>query len=224
MFDIAWSELMLIGAVALVVIGPKDLPKAMRTVGQAVGKIRRMAGEFQSQFNDAMREAELHDLKKQVEDVGGSVSSAMNSDFKPIDQIKDDFAPAKPDEAALKEAEAKLAALPGPEPLPEIAIKPEPAAAKPAPAASAAPATAVVAKPARKPAAASRPASGKSASVKAAPAKVAAPAKAAPVKAVSAKTASTKTAPTKAAPAKSAAAPKARAKAKASESGEGNPA
>ena len=78
MFDIAWSELMLVGAVALVVIGPKDLPKAMRTVGQTVGKIRRMAGEFQGQFNEAMREAELHDLKKQVEDVGGSVSSAMN--------------------------------------------------------------------------------------------------------------------------------------------------
>ncbi|MGL4974182.1 MAG: Sec-independent protein translocase protein TatB, partial [Bosea sp. (in: a-proteobacteria)] len=65
MFDIAWSELMVIGAVALVVIGPKDLPKALRTVGEAVGKVRRMASEFQGQFNDAMREAELHDLKKQ---------------------------------------------------------------------------------------------------------------------------------------------------------------
>ena len=102
MFDIAWSEFMLIGAVALVVIGPKDLPKAMRTVGQAVGKIRRMASEFQGQFNEAMREAELHDLKKQVEDVGGSVSSAMNTDFKPIEM------PASTglDDAALKEAGA----------------------------------------------------------------------------------------------------------------------
>jgi sec-independent protein translocase protein TatB len=89
MFDIAWSELMLIGAVALVVIGPKDLPKALRTVGQTVGKVRRMASEFQGQFNDAMREAELHDLKKQVEDVGGSVSSAMNTDFKPIEMPND---------------------------------------------------------------------------------------------------------------------------------------
>lgn len=211
MFDIAWSELMLIGAVALVVIGPKDLPKAMRTVGQAVGKIRRMAGEFQGQFNDAMREAELHDLKKQVEDVGGSVSSAMNSDFKPIDQIKDDFGQPKPDDAALKEAEAKLAALPGPEPLPEIVIKPEPAAAKPVPAAAA---PAAAAKSERKPAAAPRSASGKAAPVKAA----------APAKAAAAKLAPVKSAPTKAAPVKSAAAPKARAKAKASEPGEGNPA
>lgn len=131
MFDIAWSELMLIGAVALVVIGPKDLPKAMRTAGQAIGKIRRMAGEFQSQFNDAMREAELDDLKKQVEEVGGSVQSALNTDFKPIDPIKDDFstpAPGARDDAALKEAEATLAALPGPEPLPEIVIEPAPIA------------------------------------------------------------------------------------------------
>ncbi len=120
MFDIAWSEFMLIGAVALVVIGPKDLPKAMRTVGQAVGKIRRMASEFQGQFNDAMREAELHDLKKQVEDVGGTVSSAMNTDFKPIEM------PASTglDDAALKEAEAKLAALPPPDPLPPVEITP----------------------------------------------------------------------------------------------------
>lgn len=129
MFDIAWSELMLIGAVALVVIGPKDLPKAMRTVGQTIGKVRRMAAEFQGQFNDAMREAELHDLKKQVEDVGGSVSSALNSDFKPIDAMKEFDSGAgtdkAPDEATLKEAEAKLAALPPPEPLPPLDIAAE---------------------------------------------------------------------------------------------------
>jgi sec-independent protein translocase protein TatB len=133
MFDIAWSELILIGAVALVAIPPKDLPKAMRTFGQTVGKIRRMAGEFQSQFNDAMREAELHDLKKQVEEVGGSVQSAMNPDvknpdFKPIDQINEFGAPKAADDVSLKEAEAKLAALPGPEPLPEIVIEPAPIA------------------------------------------------------------------------------------------------
>ncbi|MDP3255597.1 Sec-independent protein translocase protein TatB, partial [Bosea sp. (in: a-proteobacteria)] len=136
MFDIAWSEFMLVGAIALVVIGPKDLPKAMRSVGQAIGKIRRMASEFQGQFNEAMREAELHDLKKQVEDVGGSVSTAMNSeswnsDFKPIEM------PASTglDDAALKEAEAKLAAIPLPDPLPpvEIAASEVAAAVEPAP-------------------------------------------------------------------------------------------
>ena len=163
MFDIAWSEMVLIGAVALVVIGPKDLPKALRTVGQTVARVRRMASEFQGQFNDAMREAELADLKKQVEDVGGSVSSALNNDFKPIDTPRD-FDPAKPeapkpDEAALKEAEAKLASLPPPEPLPPVQIDaPKPAekpkrarkaAAEPAPAAVEAPVAAVaVAEPA----------------------------------------------------------------------------
>ncbi|MBN9457045.1 MAG: twin-arginine translocase subunit TatB [Bosea sp.] len=137
MFDIAWSEMVLIGAVALVVIGPKDLPKVLRTVGQTVGKVRRMAAEFQGQFNEAMREAELADLKKQVEDVGGSVSSALNSDYKPIEEPKDFAAPAtedaaKPvDEAALKEAEAKLAALPAPEMPPPVDIAAEAPAAKP---------------------------------------------------------------------------------------------
>jgi len=130
MFDIAWSELLLIGDVALVVIGPKELPGALRTAGQAIGKVRRMAAEFQGQFNDAMRDAELHDLKKQVEDIGNSVQASTN--FDPIEPMKDFGAPAassdpaKPDEAVLKEAEAKLAALPGPEPLPEIVIDPAP--------------------------------------------------------------------------------------------------
>ena len=58
MFDMSWGEVMLIGGVALIVIGPKDLPKALRTVGQITGKMRRMAGEFQSQSNEAIREAD----------------------------------------------------------------------------------------------------------------------------------------------------------------------
>jgi sec-independent protein translocase protein TatB len=91
MFDIAWSEMILIGAVALVVIGPKDLPKALRSVGEAVGKVKRMAAEFQGQFNDAMREAELHEIKKQVEDVGGSVQAATKVDFNPIQTIREEL-------------------------------------------------------------------------------------------------------------------------------------
>jgi sec-independent protein translocase protein TatB len=69
MFDISWGELMLIGVVALIVIGPKELPGVLRMVGQWVGKIRRMAAEFQSQFHEAMREAEMADLKKQVDEL-----------------------------------------------------------------------------------------------------------------------------------------------------------
>ncbi|MEX0852322.1 MAG: Sec-independent protein translocase protein TatB [Bauldia sp.] len=70
MFDIGWSELLVIAVVAIVVIGPKDLPKAMRLVGQWTGKMKRMARDFQGQFNEAMREAELDGVRKQVEAIG----------------------------------------------------------------------------------------------------------------------------------------------------------
>ena len=69
MLDMSWGEVMLIGGVALIVIGPKDLPKALRTVGQVTRKVRRMAGEFQMQFNEAIREAELDDVRKEVDGI-----------------------------------------------------------------------------------------------------------------------------------------------------------
>lgn len=70
MFDIGWVELMLIAVVAVVVVGPKDLPRAMRVVGQWTGKMKRMAREFQGQFNEALREAELDSVRKDVEAIG----------------------------------------------------------------------------------------------------------------------------------------------------------
>ena len=72
MFDIGWGELVVIGVVALIVIGPKELPTVLRTVGQWMSKIRRMAAEFQGQFQEAMREAEMADLKKQVDETTSS--------------------------------------------------------------------------------------------------------------------------------------------------------
>jgi len=69
MFDIAWSELALIGAVALVVIGPKDLPKVMRVMGQWTRKARLLAGEFQSNFDEMVRQADLDDVRRQVQEV-----------------------------------------------------------------------------------------------------------------------------------------------------------
>ena len=74
MFDIGWGELVVIGIVALIAIGPKELPTVLRTLGQYMGKVRRMASEFQGQFQEAMREAELVELKKQAEDLKSSVS------------------------------------------------------------------------------------------------------------------------------------------------------
>lgn len=67
MFDIAWSELALIGAVALVVIGPKDLPKVMRVMGQWTRKARLLAGEFQHNFDEMVRQAELDEVRRQVQ-------------------------------------------------------------------------------------------------------------------------------------------------------------
>jgi sec-independent protein translocase protein TatB len=90
MLDMSWGEVMVIGAVALIVIGPKDLPRALRTVGQVTGKIRRMAAEFQGQFQEAMREAELDDVKQQLQGMNDSVSS-MNTGFNPIQTIRDEL-------------------------------------------------------------------------------------------------------------------------------------
>jgi sec-independent protein translocase protein TatB len=69
MFDIGWSELVVIAVVALIAIGPKELPGVLRMVGQWMGKARKMASEFQGQFNEAMREAEMADLKKSFDDI-----------------------------------------------------------------------------------------------------------------------------------------------------------
>ena len=63
MLDIGWQELLVIGALALIVVGPKDLPALLRSVGQWVGKIRGMARDFQRTMNDAARETEMSALK-----------------------------------------------------------------------------------------------------------------------------------------------------------------
>jgi sec-independent protein translocase protein TatB len=73
MFDVDWKELLLIGAVAVIVIGPKDLPVAIKTVAGWVKKAREMAGEFQRGVDEMVREAELADVRKQVEQAATSV-------------------------------------------------------------------------------------------------------------------------------------------------------
>jgi len=79
MFDISWGKLVIIGVVALIVIGPKELPAVLRTIGQWMGKIRRMASEFQGQFQEAMREAEMADLKKQFDETASAVTSTFDT-------------------------------------------------------------------------------------------------------------------------------------------------
>ncbi len=151
MFDIGWSEIVVIGVVALIVIGPKELPAVLRAIGQWTTKIRRMAGEFQSQFQEAMREAEMADLKKQVDDLGDAAKGVV--DFDPLDfteatkwEPKSDKPDSQPDPAsgatpepapAAPPSETHDAAVPAAEPAgagaPEPSSGHSPAAATPAP-------------------------------------------------------------------------------------------
>lgn len=85
MFDISWSEFLLVGVVALIVIGPKELPAVMRTMGQWTRKVRKMASEFQGQFQEAMREAEMTDLKKEVDNMARDVKDSVTK----LDPLKD---------------------------------------------------------------------------------------------------------------------------------------
>jgi sec-independent protein translocase protein TatB len=151
MFDIAWSELLLIGIVALIVIGPKELPGALRTLGIWMGKVRRMAAEFQGQFQEAMREAEIDQLKKDMDDMAAKAQNYAH--FDPMEDVRKDIeksmgdlppldqpatntdvatAPPAPDTPALSQppadaaaaspaTEAVVSAAP-PEPAPEAAI------------------------------------------------------------------------------------------------------
>lgn len=87
MFDISWGELVAIGIVALIVIGPQQLPGALRGLGRTVNKLRSMAGEFRGQFDDAMREAELQDVAKDVADL----KTAASGGFNPVDTIRNEI-------------------------------------------------------------------------------------------------------------------------------------
>jgi sec-independent protein translocase protein TatB len=113
MFDIGWSELVVIAVVALIAIGPKELPGVLRMVGQWMGKARKMAAEFQGQFQEAMREAEMADLKKsfdEVKDVATSLSPAnvmtsLQKDVSDAMQIGDIDKPATtPNDAQVASA------------------------------------------------------------------------------------------------------------------------
>ena len=116
MFDFDAGKLVIIGIVALVVIGPKDLPRVMRQVGQAVGKMRRLAADFQAQFMDAMREADVADIKADVAKLADSAK--LDIDFNPVRDVRNHFenavegpaAPIAAEPAAGVEAPAHIAA------------------------------------------------------------------------------------------------------------------
>ena len=92
MFDFDIGKLMVVAIVALAVIPPKDLPRVMRTVGQVVGKMRRMAAEFQGQFMDAMREADLDSVRKELEAL--NEKAKVDAAFDPAAMIRDEVTKA----------------------------------------------------------------------------------------------------------------------------------
>jgi len=148
MFDLGWGKIIIIAVIALVVIGPKELPAVLRTAGQWMGKIRRMAAEFQSQFQEAMREAEMADLKKSID----SITDATRGIGDPLGTVTRNIESAFADNpastpattpAAGEPAAAAAAETPAPVTEPSVAAEPpvtieppvpmEPATAPPVP-------------------------------------------------------------------------------------------
>ncbi len=115
MFDLDVGKMLIVGIVALAVIPPKDFPRVMRTVGQTVGKMRRMAAEFQGQFMDAIREvereADLESVKKEFAAIGEQAK--VDTSFDPVGMMRDDMTKAVQSPVEIGKSEIVLA---GPEP------------------------------------------------------------------------------------------------------------
>ena len=101
MLDFDISKMLVVAIVALAVIPPKDLPRVMRTVGQVMGRMRRMAAEFQGQFMDAMREAEFESVRKELADLNQKATASIAdlnqktaSSFDPAAMIRDEVTKA----------------------------------------------------------------------------------------------------------------------------------
>jgi len=117
MFNIGWSEYLVIAVIALIAIGPKELPGVLRMVGQWVGKARKMAAEFQGQFQEAMREAEMADLKKSFDEVkeaatgfaSGDLMTSLQNDVNSALADPETEKPAATTEASPPEAPAEPA-------------------------------------------------------------------------------------------------------------------
>jgi sec-independent protein translocase protein TatB len=86
MLSVGWTEMMVIGVVVLIVIGPRELPATMRAIGKFAGKLSKMAGEMRAQLDEAMKEAELEDIRNQVVNLRNTARS-----LNPANIIKDEL-------------------------------------------------------------------------------------------------------------------------------------
>ena len=184
MFDIGWTEMLVIAVVMIVVVGPKDLPKMLRTFGKTTAKLRSMAGDFQKQFNEALKEAELDDVKKSVDSLRGlNPATEIKKQLNPFEKAASDVRAGLDAAMKPKPAQPAAPAAVAAEPLKNGAVSEAPSSAMPAaaPVAAAAavpdPAAPAPAQPAAAPAAAAAPAP-KAVRPKPAPKEAKAPAKA----------------------------------------------
>jgi sec-independent protein translocase protein TatB len=138
MFDLTSSKLLLLAVVALLVIGPKDFPVLLRTIGKYMGIIRGHAKEFRAQFDEAMRESELGQLKKDMESIAQETEASLSTTSK---SVQDTFSDARLDvEGALADAPPASTPVAAPDPLAhdvaatgETAVASSTAPAEPAP-------------------------------------------------------------------------------------------
>lgn len=133
MFDIGWPELLVIAIVLIVVVGPKDLPPMIRAFGKTTSKLRAMAAEFRGQFDEALREADLEDVKKTIDEARRlnplqSVRDAVNPLKATGDSIRADLEKSVKNTAAPVMPETKVDV---PEPAMKLSSEP-PVVAKPA--------------------------------------------------------------------------------------------
>ena len=92
MFDIGWQELFIVGALALIVVGPKDLPRVLKTVMGLIRKARLLARDFQDGIDEVVREADLDDVKKKIENISdGDLSNSIQEAIDPDGGIASDF-------------------------------------------------------------------------------------------------------------------------------------
>ena len=103
MFDIGWSEVLVIAIVAVVVVGPKELPRMLRTFGRTMGTVRRTANDFKRQFDEALREAErdagLEETRKSLQSIGKPITDLKKDLSGPVMTSTAAAAAAKPSEA-----------------------------------------------------------------------------------------------------------------------------
>ena len=104
MFEISWSELLILGIVTLIFVGPKELPVFLRTLGKYAGSVKRQASEFRAQFDAAMREAELDSMRKEMEAMQASVNSEIMSAKQVLNNAATPPAPEVLTQAAIADA------------------------------------------------------------------------------------------------------------------------